>query len=118
VARPTAADRVPARHLRHPAEVPFCVFMVVLNVAIIAAIIRFALVLPFLPTRLQESPGVLAVKSALWALLLLIPGLIVVRETQRAAIRAGAVQLSPRQYPDLYATVDDFARRLGLGAQA
>jgi Zn-dependent protease with chaperone function len=95
-------------------EVPFYVFMVVLNVVIIVAIIRFALVLPFLPNRLQESPGALAVKGALWALLLFLPGLIVVRETQRAAVRAGAVQLSPTQYPDLYATVDDFARTLGL----
>lgn len=114
MARPTAAERVPARHLRHPAEVPVYVVMVVLNVVIIAAIIRFALVLPFVPDRLQGSPGALAVKSALWALLLFLPGLVVVRETQRASIRAGAVQLSPRQYPDLYATVDDFARTLGL----
>ena len=114
VARPTAADRVPARRLRHPAEVPFYVFMVILNVVIIAAIIRFALVLPFLPDRLQGTPGALAVKGALWTLLLFLPGLIIVRETQRAAIRADAVQLSPTQYPDLYATVDDFARTLRL----
>jgi Zn-dependent protease with chaperone function len=105
---------VPVRHLRHPAEVPFYVFMVVLNVAIVVAIIRFALVLPFLPARLQDAPGALAVRSALWALLLFIPGLIIVRETQRATIRAGAVQLSPSQYPDLYATVQDFATTLGL----
>lgn len=114
MSRPTSAERVPVRKLRHRAELPFYLFMVVLNVAIIAAVIRFALVLPFLPDRLQNAPWALAVKSLLWALLLLIPGLIVVRETQRASIRASAVQLSPAQYPDLYATVADFAARLGL----
>ena len=67
-----------------------------------------------MPDRLHESPGALAVKGALWALLLFLPALVVVRETQRAATRAGAVQLSPTQYPDLDATVDDFARTLGL----
>jgi Zn-dependent protease with chaperone function len=38
----------------------------------------------------------------------------VIRETQRATIRGTTVQLSPRQYPDLYAIADDFAHRLGL----
>jgi Zn-dependent protease with chaperone function len=114
VSAPSRAERVPARHLRHPAEMPFYVFMVLLNVVIIAAIIRFALVLPFLPERLQGSAGALAVKGALWALLLFIPGLVIVRETQRAAIRANAVQLSAKQYPDLYAIVQDFAGALSL----
>jgi Zn-dependent protease with chaperone function len=114
MARPTEAERVPVRHLRHPAEVPLYVFMVVLNVAIIGLIIRFALVLPFLPERLQDAPWALAIRSALWALLLFIPGLVLVRETQRASIRASAVQLSPAQYPDLYATVESFGATLGL----
>jgi Zn-dependent protease with chaperone function len=105
---------VPVRHLRHPAEVPYYVFMVVLNVAIIAALIRFALVLPFVPERLQNSPGALAVRSALASLLLFVPALVLVRETQRASIRAGSVQLSPRQYPDLYATLERFSSTLGL----
>ncbi|MGD9527696.1 MAG: M48 family metallopeptidase, partial [Pseudonocardia sp.] len=43
-----------------------------------------------------------------------IPGLIVVRETQRAATRGTAVQLSQRQYPDLYRTAEAFATALGL----
>jgi Zn-dependent protease with chaperone function len=38
----------------------------------------------------------------------------VIRETQRASIRGTAVQLSPRQFPDLYRSADDFARQLGL----
>ncbi|MEU8240243.1 M48 family metallopeptidase [Actinoplanes missouriensis] len=103
-----------ATTLRHPAEVPFYVFMVVLNLVIIWLIIQAAVALPFLPERLQESGWATAVRSAFIGLLLLVPGLIVIRETQRASIRGTAVELSPRQYGDLYRTADDFATRLGL----
>ena len=37
------------RRLRHPAEIPFFVLMVVLNIATIAFILRAAVVVPFLP---------------------------------------------------------------------
>jgi len=87
--------------------------MVVLNIVIIAFIIRAAVVVPFLPERLQDSGVATAIRAALIALLLLIPGLIVVRETQRAGIRGTAVQLSPHQYPELYRTAQDFAEQLG-----
>ncbi len=100
--------------LRHPAELPFYIFMVVLNVAIILVILRFAAVLPFVPERHQDAGWAIAIRSAFVALLLLIPGLIVVRETQRASVRGTAVQLSPTQYRDLYRTAEDFARRVGL----
>src|SRR4051794_22373190 len=111
---PPMAQRPSARRLRHPAEIPFFVFMVVLNVAIIAFILRAVAVVPFLPEQLQDTGWATAVRSALIALLLLIPGLIVVRETQRASIRGTAVELSPHQYPELYRTADAFAHRLGL----
>jgi hypothetical protein len=42
--------------LRHPAEVPLFVFMVILNVAIIVAIIDMAVFLP-LPARAAEAVG-------------------------------------------------------------
>jgi hypothetical protein len=104
----------PRGGLRHPAEVPFFIFMVVLNVLIILAIIQAAITLPFLPERIQDSGWGVAIRSALVGLLLLIPALIVIRETQRASVRASAVQLSRRQYGNLYRTADEFARRLGL----
>ena len=104
----------PTGSLRHPAELPFFVFMVILNVLIIGFIVQAAIMLPVLPERLHDTGWATAVRGALIALLLLIPGLIVVRETQRASIRGTAVQLSPRQYPELYQTADAFARRLGL----
>jgi Zn-dependent protease with chaperone function len=103
-----------SRRLRHPAELPFFIFMVVLNVLIIGLIIQAAVLLPFLPERLQGSGWAVAVRTALIGLLLFIPALIVVRETQRASIRGTAVELSPRQYSGLYETADDFAHRLGL----
>ena len=104
----------PRSRLRHPAELPFFIFMVVLNVVIIWVIVQAAITLPFLPERLQESAWATTVRSALIGLLLLVPALIVVRETQRAATRGTAVELSPRQYTDLYRTADDFARGIGL----
>ncbi|QJY49200.1 M48 family metallopeptidase [Pseudonocardia broussonetiae] len=112
-ARVAAAAPPPGR-LRHPAEVPFFLFMVVLNVVIVVAILQAAIFLPFLPESLRESGWALAVRSALIGLLLLVPVLVVVRETQRASVRGNAVALSPSQFPDLYETAEGFAAALGL----
>jgi hypothetical protein len=84
---------------RHPAEVPFFVFVVILNVAIIVAIIDMAVFLFLLPEPLKQSGWAVAIRSAFIALLLFVPALIVIRETQRAGTRGTAVQLSERQYP-------------------
>jgi Zn-dependent protease with chaperone function len=112
---PTPAERAPAAgRLRHPAELPLFVFMVVLNVIIVVLIVQAAAVLPFLPERYQESAWALAIRGALIGLLLLVPVLVVIRETQRATVRGTAVELSPSQYGDLYQTADEFAGRLGL----
>jgi Zn-dependent protease with chaperone function len=100
--------------LRHPAEVPYFVFMVVLNVIIIVLILRAAITLPYLPERLHDTGWATAVRSAFIGLLLFVPALVIIRETQRASIRGTAVELSQRQHPELYRTADDFAHRLGL----
>jgi Zn-dependent protease with chaperone function len=105
---------VPGSRLRHPAELPFYGFMALLNLLIVGVIVQLAVAVPFLPEQLQDSGWAAAARSALISLLLLIPGLIVIRETQRASVRGTAVELSPRQYGDLYDTADDFAHRLGL----
>jgi hypothetical protein len=73
--------------LRHPAEVPFFVIMVVLNVVVIAAILWAAVVLPFVPQELKDAGVGVGIRAALIGLLLLVPALIVIRETQRAAVR-------------------------------
>jgi Zn-dependent protease with chaperone function len=108
------ANRRSRPRLRHPTEVPFFIIMVVLNVLIIAVILNAAAVLPFLPERLQDTGWATAIRAALIGLLLLVPALIMVRETQRASTRGTAVQLSQRQFPDLYQTAEDFAHTLGL----
>ncbi|MET0418938.1 MAG: M48 family metallopeptidase [Actinoplanes sp.] len=102
------------RGLRHPLEIPLFVLMVVLNVLIIVAIVQAAFVLPFLPDNVRESGWGTAIRGALIGLLLLVPALIIIRETQRASVRGTAVELSPSQYGDLYRTAEDFAHRLGL----
>ncbi|MEU8236254.1 M48 family metallopeptidase [Actinoplanes sp. NPDC048967] len=107
-------NTLPAGRLRHPAELPFFIFMVVLNLVIVGLIVQAAVLLPGLPERLQDTGWSTTVRSALLGLLLLVPTLIVIRETQRASTRGTAVELSPRQYPELYRTADAFARRLGL----
>ena len=66
---------------RHPAEVPFFVFVVILNVAIIVAIIDMAVFLFLLPEPLKQSGWAVAIRSAFIALLLFVPALIVIRET-------------------------------------
>ena len=111
---PPRQGAAPDSGLRHPAELPFFIFMVVLNVVIIVVIVQAAITLPFLPERFQDSGWATTVRSALIALLLLVPTLIVIRETQRASVRGTTVELSQRQYEDLYRVADDFAHRLGL----
>ncbi|WP_433727631.1 M48 family metallopeptidase [Actinoplanes sp. CA-051413] len=100
--------------LRHPAELPFYVFMVILNVMIIGLILQAAIALPLLPDQVRDSGWGPVIRSAFIGLLLLAPALVVIRETQRAVIRGTAVELSPRQFGDLYRTMDDFAQSLGL----
>lgn len=84
--------RHPAAHagsLRHPAEVPFFAFMAILNLIIITVILQAAALLPFLPDKVRDSGWGTAIRAALIGLLLLVPVLIVVRETQRASPAAG-----------------------------
>lgn len=46
------------------------------------------------------------------AIVLVAPAIMIVRQVQRASIRGRAVQLSRTQFPDLYASVEDFAATL------
>jgi Zn-dependent protease with chaperone function len=105
---------LPDRRLRHPAEVPLYAIMVALNLIIVAAIVTAASVLPFVPDAVRDSNWGVAIRSAFIALLLLFPALVIIRETQRASIRGGAVELSPTQFADIYRTAEEFAGALGL----
>ena len=103
--------------LRSPYEMPLYVFSVLVNLLIIALILVGALLLGYLNVLVGEplsGPAVDTIRAALVALLLLVPGLVVYRQLTRAGTRGSAVRLSPRQFPDIHAIKDDFARRLNL----
>src|SRR5829696_5620240 len=103
--------------LRNPYEIPLYVLSVLVNLLIISFILLGALLLGYLNVLAGEplsGPAVDAIRVAFLALLLLVPGLVVYRQLTRAGVRGSAVRLSPRQFPDIYAVKDDFARRLNL----
>jgi hypothetical protein len=103
--------------LRSPYEIPLYVVSVLVNLLIIALILVGALLLGYLNALAGEpvsGPVVDVIRVAFFALLLLVPGLVVYRQLTRAGIRGSAVRLSRRQFPDIYAVKEDFARKLGL----
>ena len=90
------------------------IFMVVLNVAILAVLIDFLVSAALIPPALRGTNWEGDVRAVAAAIMLVAPALLVVRQVQRASIRGTAVQLSRTQFPDLYASVDDFAATLGV----
>src|SRR5215208_3932203 len=103
--------------LRDPYEIPLYIFSVLVNLLIIALILAGALLLGYLNALAGEplsGPMVDVIRVGFVALLLLVPGLVLYRQLTRAGIRGSAVRLSRRQFPDIYAVKDDFARRLEL----
>src|SRR5215207_10099586 len=103
--------------LRSPYEIPLYVFSVLINLLIIAFILIGALLLGYLNALAGEplsGPVVDAIRVAFVAPWRLVPGLVVYRQLTRAGTRGSAVRLSPRQFPDIYAVKEDFARRLDL----
>src|ERR687898_793199 len=103
--------------LRNPYEIPLYILSVLVNLFIIALILVGGLYLGFLNALAGEplsGPMVDTIRVAFVALLLLVPGLVVYRQITRAGTRGSAVRLSQRQFPDIYAVKDDFARRLNL----
>src|SRR5215208_5662082 len=103
--------------LRDPYEIPLYVLSVLVNLLIIALILVGASLLGYLNALAGEplsDPVVEGIQVAFVALLLLVPGLVLYRQLTRAGIRGSAVRLSRRQFPDIYAVKEDFARRLRL----
>jgi Zn-dependent protease with chaperone function len=103
--------------LRSPSEIPLYVVSVLVNLLIIALILVGALLLGYLNALAGEplsGPAVDVIRAAFFALLLLVPGLVLYRQITRAGTRGSAVRLSPGQFPDIYAVKEDFARKLGL----
>ena len=106
------ADHVAGRKLplRHPAENPMFIFMVILNLAILGVLIDFLATASLIPHSLRGTNWEATVHAVAGAIILVAPALVIVRQIQRASTRGTAVQLSRTQFPDLYASVDSFAR--------
>jgi hypothetical protein len=103
------AEKLP---LRHPAEIPTFILMVVLNFVILAVLIDFLASTALIPPALRGTNWEATIRAVAGAIILVAPALLLVRQVQRASIRGTAVQLSRTQFPDLYASIDDFAASL------
>lgn len=104
----------PRPPLRHPLEVPLYVVLVILNILVVVAALRLLIWVNWLPVQLKDPIWTDAVRAAIIAGLLVIPGIVIGREITRASTRGTALQLSRAQYPELYATMTGFAHTLGL----
>jgi len=100
--------------LRHPAENPTFILMLVLNFAILAVLIDFLASAALIPPSLRGTNWEAPWRAVAGSIILVAPAIMVVRQIQRASIRGTAVRLSRTQFPDLYASVDDFAATLGI----
>jgi Zn-dependent protease with chaperone function len=105
----SVAEKLP---LRHPAEIPMFILMVALNVAILGVLIDLLVSTALIPPRWRDTNWQPTIRAIAGAIVLVAPALLLVRQVQRASIRGTAVQLSRTQFPDLYASVDDFAANL------
>src|ERR1700752_2589746 len=100
--------------LRHPAEIPMFIFLEVLNFVILGVLIDFLALVALIPPALRGTNWEATIRAVAAAIILVAPAIMVVRQVQRASIRGTAVQLSRTQFPDLYASVDEFAAALGV----
>jgi Zn-dependent protease with chaperone function len=107
----TVARKFP---LRHPAENPMFILMVVLNFAILGVLIDFLATTALIPPALRGTNWEETWRAVSAAIIAVAPAILIVRQVQRASIRGTALRLSRTQFPDLYASVDDFAATLGV----
>ena len=88
------------------------IVMVILNLAILAVLIDFLVSAALIPPALRGTNWEAAWRAVAAAIILVAPAIMIVRQVQRASIRGTAVRLSRTQFPDLYASADDFAATL------
>jgi Zn-dependent protease with chaperone function len=100
--------------LRHRAEIPTFILMVILNFAILAVLIDFLASAALIPPALRGTNWETAWRAVAGVIILVAPAIMIVRQVQRASIRGTAVRLSRTQFPDLCASADDFAATLGV----
>jgi Zn-dependent protease with chaperone function len=100
--------------LRHPAENPTFIVMVILNFVILGFLIDFLVSAALIPPALRGTNWEATWRAVSAAIILVAPVIMIVRQVQRASIRGTALLLSRTQFPDLYASTDDFAKTLGV----
>src|SRR6516225_9561572 len=100
--------------LRHPAEIPTFIVMVILNFAILAVLIDFLVSTALIPPALRGTNWEATWRAVSAAIILVAPVIIIVRQVQRASIRGTALRLSRTQFPVLYASIDSFSGTLGV----
>ncbi|HVN70352.1 MAG TPA: hypothetical protein VMU38_11975 [Candidatus Binatia bacterium] len=121
--RPLSSTGTPASNsgtidesrLRDPQERPLLVASIALNFLMMAAAIALVV---YNPPWLKEHPIVNKELSFLRAIaitaLVGVPLLVLTRNRREATIRGNSVRLSPRQFPEVYAVLQDHCRRLGM----
>ena len=77
-----AARKLP---LRHPAEIPMFVFMVVLNFLILAVLIDFLASAALIPPALRGNNWEAAWRAVAGAIIFVAPALLIIRQVQRAS---------------------------------
>src|SRR5215813_8142370 len=100
-----AAQKPP---LRHPAEIPTFIVMVVLNVAILAILIDFLVSAALIPPALRGTNWELTIRAVAGAIVLVAPALLIGRarfQDRDAGLGLRDVNLQFGQYPpDLIVT--------------
>lgn len=89
-------------------------FMVVLNIVIALALLR-VVAAPVVWSGWAGGGTLEDVAAGVAGVLLwVVPGLVIVRQVQRASVAGTAVALSETQFPDLRSATAGFAQRIGL----
>jgi Zn-dependent protease with chaperone function len=106
--------------LRNPREIPFYIFMVILNLVIALLLVGAALdeILgqPIHAVVIASVPLRYTVAALLLALFLVGPVFVLIRQLTRASTRGTSVLASQHQFPEIYAMKLEGAARLGFGA--
>jgi Zn-dependent protease with chaperone function len=114
----SAAQQGHPPQLRNPAEIPFYVFMVILNLLIAVVLVGGAIIelapTPFTTLVIASNPLRLAVAAILLAAFVLGPLFVLGRQLTRAATRGSSVLATPHQFPEIEAMKQEAAVRLGF----
>jgi Zn-dependent protease with chaperone function len=108
-------DRVDESVLRHPSERPIFAATVTLNFALMALALGLAFYQPgWLDKHFLIDKYASLLRAVAITALIGIPLLVLNRNRRESAIRGNSVRLSEKQFPAVYAILQDHCRRLGM----